>query len=108
MYPDFLRRRMMFDILFSMGWARNSRAWQNEPNEVHHGNLQEQLQGPRSVADDNQKVVGALSVVGATIVKIVSRFQYYFPDFLKKIRISVNQLGFPGIPAKFREIFTEK
>ena len=49
-----------------MGWARNSRAWQNEPNEVHHGNLQEQLQGPLSVADDNQKVIGALSVVGAT------------------------------------------
>ena len=61
-----------------------------------------------SVVDDNRKVVGALSVVGATIVKIVSKFQYYFPDFLKKIRISVNQLGFPGIPAKFREIFTEK
>ena len=66
------------------------------------------LQGPLSVVDDNRKVVGALSVVGATIVKIVSKFQYYFPDFLKKIRISVNQLGFPGIPAKFREIFTEK
>ena len=66
------------------------------------------LQAPLSVVDDNRKVVGALSVVGATIVKIVSKFQYYFPDFLKKIRISVNQLGFPGIPAKFREIFTEK
>ena len=61
-----------------------------------------------SDVDDNQKVVGALSVVGATIVKIVSKFQYYFPDFLKKIRNSVYQLGFPGIPAKFREIFTEK
>ena len=68
----------------------------------------EMLQAPLSVVDDNRKVVGALSVVGATIVKIVSKFQYYFPDFLKKIRISVNQLGFPGIPAKFREIFTEK
>ena len=66
------------------------------------------LQAPLSVVDDNRKVVGALSVGGATIVKIVSKFQYYFPDFLKKIRISVNQLGFPGIPAKFREIFTEK
>ena len=66
------------------------------------------LQAPLSVVDDNRKVVGAPSVVGATIVKIVSKFQYYVPDFLKKIRISVNQLGFPGIPAKFREIFTEK
>ena len=37
-----------------------------------------------SVVDDNRKVVGALSVVGATIVKIVSKFQYDFPDFLKK------------------------
>ena len=42
------------------------------------------LQGPLPVVDDNRKVVGALSVVGATIVKIVSKFQYYFPDFLKK------------------------
>ena len=42
------------------------------------------LQAPLSVVDDNRKVVGALSVVGATIVKIVSKFQYYFPDFLKK------------------------
>ena len=66
MYPDFLRRRMMFDILFSMGWARNSRPWQNEPNEVHHGNLQEQLKGPLSDADDQQNVIGALSGVGAT------------------------------------------
>ena len=66
------------------------------------------LQAPLSVVDDNRKVVGALSVVGATIVKIVSKFKYYFPDFLKKIRISVNQLGFPEIPAKFREFFTEK
>ena len=49
-----------------MGWARNSRAWQNEPNEVHHGNLQEQLQGPLSDADDHQNVIGALSGVGAT------------------------------------------
>ena len=66
------------------------------------------LQAPLSVVDDNRKVVGALSVVGATIVKIVSKFQYYFPDFLRKIRISVNQLGYSGIPAIFREIFTEK
>ena len=63
MYPDFLRRRVMFYILFSMGWARNSRAWQNEPNEVHHGNLQEQLQGPLSDTDDHQNVIGALSGV---------------------------------------------
>ena len=42
------------------------------------------LQAPLSVVDDNRKVVGALSVVGATIDKIVSKFQCYFPDFLKK------------------------
>ena len=63
-----------------MGWARNSRAWQNEPNEVHHGNLQEQLQGPLSVADDNQKVIGALSVVGATEM---SRFSQNNENIIK-------------------------
>jgi hypothetical protein len=59
------------------------------------------VQAPLSVVDDNRKVVGALSVVGASIIKIVSKFQHYFPDFLKK---NQNFRKSAGIPSNSGEI----
>ena len=56
----------------------------------------------------NRKVVGALSVVGATESQIFNIFLEDFPTFLQNIWISGNHLQFAEIPGKFREILIEK
>ena len=69
------------------------------------------LQAPLSVVDDNRKVVGALSVVGATIVKIVSKFQYYFLIFWKENQNFRKSAGIPWnsgeIPWNFHRKITQ-
>ena len=66
------------------------------------------LQGPLSVVAHNRKVVGALSVVGATESQIFNNFLEIFLKFQQNLWISGNHLQFAEIPGKIRENFNEK
>ena len=68
------------------------------------------LQGPLSVVAHNRKVVGALSVVGATESQIFNNFLEFFQKFQQNLLvwISGNHLQFAEIPGKIRENFNEK
>ena len=65
------------------------------------------LQGPLSVVAHNRKVVGALSVVGATESQIGNNFLENFAKSQQNLWISGNHLQFAEIPAKFCEILDE-
>ena len=60
------------------------------------------LQGPLSVVAHNRKVVGALSVVGATESQIGNNFLENFAKSQQNLWISDNNLQFAEIPEKFR------
>ena len=66
------------------------------------------LQGSLSVVAHNRKVVGALSVVGATESQIVNNFLENSLKFQQNLWISGNHLQFAEIPGKIRENFNEK
>ena len=56
----------------------------------------------------NRKVVGALSVVGATESQMFNVFLEDFPKVMQNVWISGNHLQFAEIPGKFRKILIEK
>ena len=49
-----------------------------------------------------------LSVISCRNWQNLIGFSQNFAKFLSNLRISVNFLGFPGIPTNFREILSEK